>query len=408
MKKILLEEEGIILFFGTMNAMPMMYAQELRKMGQKVVYFVDVAKNDKLSRPEYHFLDVKYPYPEWIIEFFLPSQLFISLFPYFTLRLMLNSIPKNLRRKKVKAVFMGGQFISFAKFLNSYTAKYYLSYGSDLENWCDLSCLKDLLISMRKKSIFQYLPKIISYWLLRKILQNNSNGSLITDAVLYFPKNMSVQGDLIVNKLIKNGVQYIPRYDISFDLFLNIDRTYKKMKKKLVIVSAVRFFYENIPDIYINEYKGNDKIIDGLTKYFKRNPNIEIHFFEKGPNVDAAKTRCKNLGLSQVIVWHKEAPLTELLKLYEQAHICFDQVGNHWVGAIGMYALYMGKSLIANTNNLGFLGDIPALNASTSEDIFKALVKLESPNLRKELYDKGKLFAEEKLHPKLVLNQLVE
>jgi glycosyltransferase involved in cell wall biosynthesis len=178
-------------------------------------------------------------------------------------------------------------------------------------------------------------------------------------------------------------------------------------KKKLVIISAVRFFYKNIPAIFADQNKGNDKIIEGLAKYYLHNPNIEIIFFEKGPDTDAAKAYCQDLGLSKVVIWQKQLNLNDLLHLYELADICFDQVGNHWVGAVGMYALYMGKPLIANVTNLSFLGDIPALNVVTSEDVFNALVSLESNILMKELHNKGKNFAEKNLGPNQLLSKLV-
>ena len=84
-----LEAPGAILFFGSMNNMPMMYARELRRLGQDVIYFVDVPADDTLSRPECHYSDISHPYPDWIVEFVLPSQLLANVFPRPMLRLML-------------------------------------------------------------------------------------------------------------------------------------------------------------------------------------------------------------------------------------------------------------------------------------------------------------------------------
>ena len=52
-----------IFFIGTTNAMPMAYAIELKKFNYDVKYIVDVASDNMLSRPEFHYDSIKYPYP---------------------------------------------------------------------------------------------------------------------------------------------------------------------------------------------------------------------------------------------------------------------------------------------------------------------------------------------------------
>ena len=88
----------------------------------------------------------------------------------------------------------------------------------------------------------------------------------------------------------------------------------------------------------------------------------------------------------------------DLLKLYNRSDICFDQVGKHWVGAIGGYALWLGKPLIANierpiksgvwpTNN-------PILNATNDVDILNSLIKLNNNEFRQQKSMESKEFAE--------------
>ena len=60
-KKIEIDKTHLIVFLGTMNAMPMMYAWELKKLGYRVLYFVDRPQSDTLSRPENHFPEISYP-----------------------------------------------------------------------------------------------------------------------------------------------------------------------------------------------------------------------------------------------------------------------------------------------------------------------------------------------------------
>jgi hypothetical protein len=130
-----LEAPGTTLFFGTMNAMPMVYARELRKLGQDVVYFVDVPRSDSLSRPECHYADIGYPYPNWIIEFPLVSPLLANIFPKITLQRMLRKARTRKRLGPIKAAFMGGHFVAFAPHLPKEALRIFLSYGSDFDVW---------------------------------------------------------------------------------------------------------------------------------------------------------------------------------------------------------------------------------------------------------------------------------
>ncbi|RPD95630.1 hypothetical protein EGN69_07735 [Pseudomonas monteilii] len=102
-------------------------------------------------------------------------------------------------------------------------------------------------------------------------------------------------------------------------------------------------------------------MLRGLALYYELNKNIEIHLVEKGEDFVAAKSLCHELGLSEVVVWHKEMTFKQLLSLYDKADICFDQVGAHWIGAIGGYALWLGKPLIANDEMLIAEGVWPSL-----------------------------------------------
>ena len=76
----------------------------------------------------------------------------------------------------------------------------------------------------------------------------------------------------------------------------------------------------------------------------------------------------------------------ELLRLYQQSDICFDQVGKHWIGAIGGYALWLGKPLIANDERPVRQGvwsiNNPILSAQNEVEVFKNLEYLKNDKLR--------------------------
>ncbi len=404
--KIDLNEDGIILFLGTMNAMPMHYAMELRKLNQEVVYFVDEKKENTLHRPECHFKNsISYPYPEWIVEFIVPSQLLIALFPKVFKFLLLKSLPTKYKNTKIKAIFYSGFYVSLINLFPN-NINIFLSYGSDLEYFCNIDLIDELSEDFKSKSFTRYLPKKLVHIIIQKVVNNQFQGAKESDYVLFFPEGNSVKGDKVINELIDNNVKYIERYD---DMYIDDFKCYEKTSKfednELVILCATRFSYSNLT-LNDQENKGNDIIIRGIAKYIQNtNKKILIHFFEKGQDVNEAKKLCKELGIENNIIWHKPMPMHELFKLYEQSHICFDQLGNNWLGAVGVFAILLGIPLISNVSK--YKVSIPVLNATNEEEVYRGLIQLENRELYERISLESKKYAIENLTPLKILKQLV-
>lgn len=400
-------DDGPIVFLGGMNAMPMMYAWELKKMGYEVIYFVDRPENDTLSRPENHFPNIKYPYPDWIIEVNLKTQILLPFFVQKWGSFFLKKI-KKISQKKPQLFVLNGFFISIGPFFVSKGSQVIaLSHGSDLDTWADVESISALKKTFSKKSFFKYFPSFFSSYLISYIVKKQFNSLLCANAVIYFPTGFNSNGDRVINKLREKSINIFERYDISFEPLEGQNRDFKKRHGKLVIFSGVRFLYQTFPDGNEEYSKGNDIIIKGLAKFYKHYPEIEIHFVEKGEDVEAAKQLCKELGLSSAVVWHKEMKFYELLRLYQQSDICFDQVGKHWIGAIGGYALWLGKPLIANDERPVRQGlwsiNNPILSAQNEVEVFKNLEYLKNDKLREAISLNSKKFVEEYMSPKKLL-----
>jgi glycosyltransferase involved in cell wall biosynthesis len=402
-------KDDAIVFMGTMNAMPMMYALELKKLGYEVIYFVDVPKRDTLSRPENHFPDIAYPYPSWIVERVLPSQILLSLFPRLFAVLYRLQIER-LTKSNIGCFVLNGFFVSLAPYLSQRADIVGLSHGSDLDVWANTEGAEGLFENFKNQSLFKYLPRSISRRLIKYVVNNQYQGYAHSETVVYFPTGFNTEGDNVIHRLVKLGVKYVPRYDVSFEPLRGQPREFKDPERELVIFSGVRFLFRTFFTGYRGENKGNDLIIEGIANYFSVNPNIRVHFVEKGEDVQYAKEICRNLGLDSVVVWHKEMPFKELLKLYRESDICFDQVGEHWIGAIGAYALWLGKPLIANEEAAVRSGiwpvDNPVCSARTSEEICEWLVRLEDVALRKKVAESSKEFAEAHLRSSDVLEKI--
>ncbi len=98
-------------------------------------------------------------------------------------------------------------------------------------------------------------------------------------------------------------------------------------------------------------------------------------------------------------------PMHELFKLYEQSHICFDQLGNNWLGAVGVFAILLGIPLISNVSK--YKVSIPVLNATNEEEVYRGLIQLENRELYERISLESKKYAIENLTPLTILKQLV-
>lgn len=404
--KLDLAKPGVVLFLGTMNAMPMMYARELQKAGQAVVYLVDVPASDKLSRPEHQYPDLSYPYPDWICEWQLPSQLLLSLAPALCYRLLLRRLASVLQGRAVKAVFAGGQFIALSRYFPADCVKILLSYGADLEWFCNPAMIDALSAEFSGKSFTRYLPRWLTKALIQRCVHHNYQAACQQHHLLFFPPGFSEKGDRMVKHLQQQGVHYIPRLDVSFLPLQGFERSYKPRTAVLQILCPVRFHYQHISAEAHGENKGNDKIIAALARFAREYPQLEVHFFEKGPDVEAAKALCEQTGLADYVRWHQQMSLPELLGLYQQADICFDQVGQHWMGAVGIYALYFGKPLIVNAANLNYLPQLPLYQAASEDEILQQLRLLSDETLAKANYAVARDSAERYFGPGQALSEL--
>lgn len=401
MKNIPLDKDKVIIFMGSMNAFPMMYALQLKKYGYEVLYFVDAPIKDTLSRPENHYPSISYPYPDWIIEWTLPLQIILLLSPrIFSWRL--SNIISKYTKKKIGCYVLNGFFISLSPYLPKATFVA-LSHGSDLDVWANSDGFEQLRKGVFSAKQTGLIPEKIQSSVVRYCISTQKKGFLNSDYVVYFPPKFNQTGDKVIAELQQAGVAYIPRFHGAFYALAGQNRNYcdKNNNSPLRIFSGVRFLYKKFPRGNSGYNKGNDRIIEGLSRYYQINKNIKIDFVEKGTDLEDAKLLCKKNGLEDAVTWHKEMPFKELLDLYQQADVCFDQTGEHWISAIGVYALWLGKPLIANDKNYVDFGawpeDNPVCSASSAAEVFQWLQKISDNEVRKKISENSRLFADQYL-----------
>lgn len=388
-------------FIGSANALGMMYALDLKDAGHHILYYVTTPISDTLSRPECHFDEITYPYPEWVIEYPITHPLRANLFAQSQLPDLINALDS------CDMVFLSGMFLMLAPHLSN-AKVIFLSHGSDLDVWCDrTNIIHHIKNAFAGRAITGSMASALAIHKMRKSF--SSCKILIT-----FPFGLSSLRDFVVHDLTKNwNGQIVQRFDVSFRALSSASRKPPLNEDKLVLLCAVRCSFLSEPGVSPSDLKGVDSILRGIGQYVTLNRMpIELHIIEKGKDLQAAKYICTEAGLSKVTTWHKEMPFRDLIKLYEQADICFDQIADSWLGAIGCYGLYMGRSLIANprldVHGATWGESVPICSATDSQQVCDWLIKLESTELRKKYAELSATFAEKKLGPSLVLSDIKE
>lgn len=388
-----------IAFIGSANALGMMYALELRAAGHKVTYFVTTPVHDTLSRPEFHYPQISYPYEGWVVEYFVKNPLRACLLPNLFIKKLLEEL------RTFDCVILSGMFLMLATHLPEVRCMF-LSHGSDLDVWCDKRNIRRHLLS---DGVVRPAKAVASALGIKKMRESfKSCSHLIT-----FPVGLSPERDRVARELTQGwGGKVIYRFDVSFAPLVSQSRTLPLNEGKLVLLCAVRCSFQQREGASPSDMKGVDQILRGVEAYLleDRMP-VELHMVEKGLDVEWAKSFIASGMLKSSVVWHKEMPFTQLLRLYAKSHVCFDQVSTSWLGAIGCYALYLGRPLIANSRS-EVLNDLwancPVLDAFTAEDVKRRLIEMESPTLRADVSLRSAAFAEEFLGPSRIVRRLLE
>lgn len=377
-----------IVFIGTTNAMPMSYAIKFKEQGYSVKYIVDVPSLDTLSRPECHYENISYPYPEWIKEITILNPSIKCLYPKFFYSSILNEIDDG------DVFFLCDWYISLAPYLPQKSKIIILPHGADLDTWCNLSKADDIA-KVGMFSFFKPLKKVLAKLIIKRMFK----GLCFADVITYYPKGFNPEGDAIIQNVVNvKGCNVVRRYDVNLSVLNGWDDAYQSSGDFLKICVAVRFDFKSIEGVENKYLKGSDLIIRGIAKYYNEySKNIEVTFFEKGRDVELAKRLCQEEGIDKVVKWVKPVPLPQLFEKMKNSDICFDQVGGHWMGAVGIYALYLGKPVITNYRpdilNDFLQGIIPICQASTVDEVFEQLVNLSCNDTRRNVSKQGRTFA---------------
>lgn len=389
-------------FIGSMNAMPMAYALKFRRDAHDVRYAVEAPADDVLMRPEHQYgSEVSWPYPDWIIERTHPYTLASHAFAPWVYR----DIARAMQDRDI--VFLNDYGLALAPQLPARTVCVALSSGSDIDVYCNPEAVWANTLATRRKAL------VPLRWLLEhERVRRQRRGLARCDIVCTFPTGLNPVADRLIAEFVaaRPRVRVVHRYDVNFAA-AGVTQQPQPQRRLTKVLVPVRF-NTNPPAASRFEYKGNDLIIEALARFSKVHAGLEIHLFAKGPapDIERARQQIRDGGIESSVIWHDQMPLPELLKLYADSDVCFDQVGSHWMGAVGCYALYTGRPLIANARLDVFAPlwgeDPPILQADSVDSILAQLQRCVSQSFRNEIGARAHAFAARQLDTERVYDDL--
>jgi len=137
--------------------------------------------------------------------------------------------------------------------------------------------------------------------------------------------------------------------------------------------------------------KGNDRLIRAFAKYVKRNPQarlITVEWYQSKEDLDASKRLISELDIQDNVEWVPVMPKNKLVEQYRNCTAVFDQFAFGAFGTTAPEALSCGKPVVGYMEPRYWRKyhsePPPVLNASTIDEIYDAMVRLEDEHLRED------------------------
>lgn len=359
-------------FLCNTNNYPFRLAQALRAVGHQVVFFVDRPGSEPRHRPECHYNDVSYPYPDWIRETEPLSPKQIVLQPW-----RLRSVLQVLNA--CDGVVLNGFAISIGARLCRPTIG--LLTGADLDVFSNPR-LVDVLAKgpsradgltgngLLKRTLLTY-RRMLFY----RFVQLQRAGIANCRLVDYAIPGLLPEGDTLLDEIgvdrkrrtsfMLTDIEHLPssraRTDGAFRIFCATRLQWKK-----------RAAGSNVSPL---DNKGTDAMLKGLQMFITHSHRpVQVRLISVGADVESAKRCVNELGLASYVYWHPQLTQTEFLDEMASADVVMENFGSGGcIGMAGRDAIAMGKPLIAWGRSAMFeraLGEpLPIYEALSPEEI---------------------------------------
>lgn len=161
--------------------------------------------------------------------------------------------------------------------------------------------------------------------------------------------------------------------------------------------------------------KGNDRLLRAFAKYVRRNPKaklITVEWYQSLEDLGMSKRLVSELGIQGNVTWVPVMSKNKLVEYYRNSTAVFDQFLFGAFGTTAPEALSCGKPVVGYVENKYWVRyhaeSPPVLNASSTDEIYNAMVALENEGLRTEQGEQGRKWIMENCDCMLVASKQLE
>ena len=366
-------------FIGNTNNYPFRLAQALRRLGHEVVFFVDRPPSELRHRPESHYTDIPYPYPDWIQEIDALSPVRIVLVPW-TLRSVVRTL------EACDGVVLNGLALSLGTAIHRPLIG--LLTGSDLDVFSNPKLLNTLAEGSYRSDFavsgvfLKRVIKVCKRMIFSRLLHLQRAGIGKCSLLDYAIPGLIPEGDALLDKI---GVDKKRRTSFMITETEDLPASRRRADGVLRIFCATRLQWRRSTvgaQVSPLDSKGTDVMLEGLRLFVatSRHP-LSIHLISVGTDVEAAERYIKEIGLTDYVSWHPELSQQEFLAELAQADVVLENFGiGSCIGMAGRDAIAMGKPVVAWGKSDVFkqvLGEpLPIYEARTATEICAQLSRI--------------------------------
>lgn len=359
-------------FLGNTNNYPFRLAQALRALGHEVKFFVDRPPSEPRHRPECHYREVPYPYPDWIREV-KPISLKQAVHYRWSLRRVLR------RFELCEGVILNGVALSVGTLIDCPIIG--LLTGSDLDVYANPDLLNTLAATPHP---LDWLPgnRLVKRMLFVRFVGLQRAGIAKCCLVDYAIPGLLPDGDRLLDGL---GVERNRRTSFMITDMEHLPARGARVDGDFRIFCAMRLQWK-LPAVGVNvsplDMKGTDVMLEGLRMFLARSHRpAQIRLISIGADAEAAKRYVEELGLAPYVHWLPQLTQAEFLDEMTQADVVMENFGPEGcIGMAGRDAIAMGIPVIASGKSHVFereLGEpLPIYEAQKPDEICARLKEI--------------------------------
>ncbi len=377
-------------FLGNTNNYPFRLARAFRALGHEVLFFVDRPRDEYRHRPECHYSDIRYPYPDWIQEIAPLTPVQIVLRPW-ALKGVLTMLDA------CDGVVLNGFGLSVGTRIRRPSIG--LFTGSDLDVFANPKVVGSLIAA---PSRFSWIAgsHLLRRILLLRFMRLQRAGIAKCCLVDYAIPGLLPESDRLLDEI---GVDEQRRTSFMLTDIEHLPVVNARTNDTIRVFCATRLQWKRSEvgsNVSPLDLKGTDAMVEGLQLFVSRYGRpVQIRLITIGADVESVKYRIRELGLAPHVYWLPQLNQTEFLSEIAAADIVLENFNAEGcLGMAGRDAIAMGIPVVASGKSELFereLGEsLPIFQATKPEEICARLNDIVSDPVATAKHSKrARLFA---------------